>query len=495
MYKRAEQARQLSFDDFDQPVGLKLDPENRWVKKAEIIPWDEIEDRYAKLFPSGTGNPAKPLRMALGSLLIQKQYGYSDRELVEQLAENPYYQYFIGLPGYNPKPPFVPSLLVEFRKRLTDTILNEINEMIIAHNHPNDHESGTFSGGSGNGFPPTEAKSENHGTLILDATCAPQYIAFPQDINLLNEARENLERIIDDICCRYKEDKPRMYRLRARKDYLALTKRKKRTANLIRKAIKKQLQYVRRNLGYIDKFLAEGKVLSDKQTERLSVLRKVFKQQRYMYETKTHSVPDRIVSISQPFVRPIVRGKAKAPTEFGAKLDISIDDASIVRIEKQSFDAYNESDVLIGAAERYKQRIGGYPKRILADKIYRNRKNLAFCKEHGIRLSGPALGRPKKLLGTDRKLEYTDAVDRIEVERSFSLAKRCYGLGLIRTKLATTTMSSIALSVIAMNVGRLAAFSLCDFFESVFKWTWLAIVRCLTGQNAIKSVNLKMDCC
>ncbi len=79
------------------PMGLKMNPENRWVKKADIIPWDEIECRYADLFPGNTGKPAKPLRMALGSLIIQKQYGYSDRELVEQSVENPYYQFFIGL--------------------------------------------------------------------------------------------------------------------------------------------------------------------------------------------------------------------------------------------------------------------------------------------------------------------------------------------------------------------------------------------------------------
>ena len=122
---------QLGLADFNQPIGLKMNPENRWIKKAETIPWFAIEDRYAQLFPM----PVKPLRAALGSLIIQKQYGYSDRELVEQITENPYYQYFIGLPGYQQEPPFVPSLLVEFRKRLTDEILGDINEMIIECNH------------------------------------------------------------------------------------------------------------------------------------------------------------------------------------------------------------------------------------------------------------------------------------------------------------------------------------------------------------------------
>ena len=106
-----------------------MDPENRWVKKSETIPRDTIEEKYAKLFPSKTVMPAKPLRMALGPLLIQKQLGFSDRELVEEIMENPYFQYFIGLPGYQTEAPFVLSLLVEFRKRLTDDVLSEINEM------------------------------------------------------------------------------------------------------------------------------------------------------------------------------------------------------------------------------------------------------------------------------------------------------------------------------------------------------------------------------
>lgn len=88
MYKFSKN-RQISLCDFNQPIGLKMNPDNRWVKKAETIPWDAIEERYAKLFPSNTGVPAKTLRMALGSLLIQRQLGFSDREPVEEIRENP----------------------------------------------------------------------------------------------------------------------------------------------------------------------------------------------------------------------------------------------------------------------------------------------------------------------------------------------------------------------------------------------------------------------
>ncbi len=109
---------------------------------------------------------------------------------MEQLRENLYYQYFIGLHDYLDKEPFAPLLLVEFRKRLTEDVLNEINEMIIAYNNPDDPPGG----GSGGDEEVPGSEPENPGMVILDATCAPQQISFPQDINLLNEARENLER-------------------------------------------------------------------------------------------------------------------------------------------------------------------------------------------------------------------------------------------------------------------------------------------------------------
>lgn len=345
--------------------------------------------------------PAKPLRMALGSLLIQKSLEFSDRELLDEITENPYMQYFIGLLGYQSSPPFVPSLLVYFRKRLTPEVLAEINEMIIAYNSPDDSNP---SGGDTSSDDESN-KDDNAGTLILDATCAPQNIKYPQDINLLNEARENLEGIIDYLCLKYSYRTPRMYRKNARKNYLNLAKSKKRSAKKIRKAIKQQLQYIRRDRGYIEALLGKGSELTPKQLECIAVIDKVYEQQKFMYDNKTHSVSDRIVSISQPYIRPIVRGKAKSPTEFGAKLDVSIDEKGMARIERLSFDAYNESDVLISAIKNYKQRTGHYPERVLVDKIYRNRINRGFCKDKGIRMSGPELGRPKQKDMTDKKQE------------------------------------------------------------------------------------------
>ena len=130
MYRFSD--NQISFTDFNTPIGMKLNPENRWVKKAELIPWDEIEIRYAQLFINRKGNVAKPLRLALGACMIQAEYGFSDEEIALQIQETAYLQFFCGYTEYNDeKLPFDPSTMVYFRKRLTPEILGEINEMII----------------------------------------------------------------------------------------------------------------------------------------------------------------------------------------------------------------------------------------------------------------------------------------------------------------------------------------------------------------------------
>jgi len=171
MYKYSN--GQISLADFRQPVGMHLKEENRWVKKAQTIPWPEIEKRYAALFTNRKGNVSKPLRLALGACIIQAEYGFSDEETAQMIQEHPYFQYFCGYPGYDDsKLPFDPSLLVYFRKRLTPEVLGEINEIIVSaarkeeHRHDDDDNYG--NGG-------------NRGAMIVDATCAPSNIRYPQD--------------------------------------------------------------------------------------------------------------------------------------------------------------------------------------------------------------------------------------------------------------------------------------------------------------------------
>lgn len=463
MYKCADNT-QSNFLSFNQPIGLHMNSENRWVKMADAIPWDVFEKKYARLFKGKNGRVAKPLRLALGSLIIQTKYQYSDRELVDQLTENPYYQYFIGLPGYQEEPPIDASTLVLFRKRLKMDVIMEANEYMLkafdekdSSDKKDDDHTNPPSGGDGEQKAATEQEPENRGTLMLDATCAPSNIRYPQDFSLLNEAREKLEKIIIRFCKNYGFPRPRMYRNQARKNYLALSKAKKRSTKKIRATIRKQSAYIKRDIKYLESYMEDGYAPTSNEISLLMTIYKLYGQQQYMYQNKVHSVENRIVSITQPWIRPIVRGKTKAPVEFGAKFDLSVDDKGLGRIEKISYDAYNGSTVLIEAVERFRERTGYYPERLLADQIYRTRNNRNFCKLHGIRLSGPKLGRPShgKQSAKEKKQEYRDNTDRIEVERSFSLSKRCYGMDLIRTKLYDTTLTSIALSVFVTNLFKI----------------------------------------
>ena len=459
MYK-SDNKLQSSFLDFNQPMGLHMNPENRWIKMADMIPWDVFEKKYKHLFKSKTGNVAKPLRMALGALIIQTRFQYSDRELVQQITENPYLQYFIGLPGYQETPPFDASTLVLFRKRINARMLMEANEYLLEENKSDkkedDNDDQNPPSDTGSGDSDLSEEPENKGTLTIDATCAPVYIRYPQDISLLNEAREKLEEMILWFHKTYGVDLPRRDCKAARRNYLCFAKSKKHSAKQIRKVLKKQLSYVRRDIGYLENFLSAGNAPKQKDIATILTIFKLYEQQQYMYDNKVHKVENRIVSISQPWIRPIVRGKVKAPVEFGAKLDLSIDAEGYARIENISFDAYNESTCLQDAVNAYYERTGYYPKRVLADQIYRTRDNRAFCQKHGIRLSGPKLGRPSKTTTkTEKKIEYQDNTDRIEVERRFSLTKRCYGMDKIMSKLEETQLTSIALSVFVANIVRM----------------------------------------
>jgi hypothetical protein len=125
MYRKPDP--QISVYDFLSPFGKGLDSKNRWVKLARLIPWDEIEEEYASHF-GVDGAPAKPSRMAFGALLIQAKLQTTDSETVARISENPYLQYFIGLKEFQTKPPFDSSLMTHFRKRISQEIIDRVNE-------------------------------------------------------------------------------------------------------------------------------------------------------------------------------------------------------------------------------------------------------------------------------------------------------------------------------------------------------------------------------
>jgi len=460
MYRK-DDTNQLKFEDFYLPFSGKLRSDNRWVILSKQIPWQQIEQQYSANFSDNkAGCPAKSARIALGSLIIKERLNTTDRETVLQIAENPYLQYFLGFSEYKDEVPFDHSLMTHFRKRFKKNSLAEINESIVRNaletgGEPQDKSSADKD----------DDQPSNKGKLIVDATCTPADVAYPTDLNLLNEAREKTEAMIDTMHAPRvgEQNKPRTYRQKGRKDYLAIAKQKRPGYKKVRKAIGKQLRYLRRNLQNIDIMAFKGLLvhLSKRQYCDLLVIKELYRQQLWMYENRTHKIADRIVSISQPHIRPIVRGKAKSNVEFGAKVSLSLVDGFSF-VDRISWDNYNESGDLIGQIKNYRKRFGFYPGSVHADQIYRNRENRRYCKTHGIRLSGPPLGRPKKIkeenaeqLKQQKQQFRQDEIDRIAIEGKFGQGKRRFSLARIMAKLAGTSETVIMVAFMVMNLEKI----------------------------------------
>ncbi|ACB54422.1 hypothetical protein cce_5076 [Crocosphaera subtropica ATCC 51142] len=435
----------------------KLSPENRWVIMAELIPWEEFEEEYAKQFKIEKGAPAKPFKMALGALIIKEQLGISDRETVEQIKENPYLQYFIGLEAYTFEPPFEASMMVHFRQRINVDLVKRINEEMVKRGRERIEQKSEKKGVEEE----ETGERKNKGKLILDATCAPGDIKYPTDLEILNQGRKATEQIIDTLYKSIKgklKKKPRTYRNIARIEYLRIVKNRRSTKKERREAIRKQLKYIEKNLVSIEKLILEGATLNSlnkRQRNLLEAVKKVHEQQLQMWEKETKSVPERIVSITQPHIRPIVRGKAGKPTEFGAKLSVSYVD-NYIFLDRISWENFNESGDLQEQIEKFKQTYGCYPFSVHADRIYRSKANKDWCKQRGIRLSGIGLGRPPKNISQEeRKQTRIDEAFRNRIEGKFGQAKRKFSLDLVKTKLKETSETAIAMTFLVVNLCQL----------------------------------------
>lgn len=452
---------QLVLEGFETPFQKKLNPKNRWVVFSQLIPWDEVCSLYLKhISISNTGRPPLNPRLVIGSLIIKHLCNLDDRETVEQISENIYMQYFLGYSSFTDEPPFDASLFVEFRKRLGMENLNAINEKIVAlktklessksEEKPSD-DSNSSSGKSDN-----QPDNQHKGRIIFDATACPQDIAYPTDLNLLSDAREKSEEIIDILYCHsLHESKPRTYREVARKKYLQTAQKKNKSRKTIRKAVGSQLGYLKRNLTSINRLLNayEQLPLKPKYYKYFLVIQTLYDQQLKMYKSKSHSIEHRIVSIHQPHIRPIVRGKSQAKTEFGAKIHVSIIDG-ISFLDELSWDAFNEGSHIMDYVEKYNQRFGCYPREVLADQIYCTRVNRAALKEKNIKLLSKPLGRPSAVQ------IHVSPGERNPIEGKFGQAKTGYGLNRIKARLRETSESWIASIFLVLNLVKLAGVAL-----------------------------------
>ncbi len=486
---RYQSQKQQTIPGFQTPFQTALDENNRWVKLSECIPWDDLAEGYYQGFSVSQGRPAKDARLMIGAVIIKHKLCLSDEETVLQIQENPYLQYFVGFLDYQTQAPFSPSLFVEIRKRMGQAAFDVFQAAIITSLATEKARQAARRNQLKQGLEqdPTallvespsekssvkeetaasdETETPTHaGKLIIDATVADQAIRYPTDLSLLNEAREFSEQIIDKLYPHTPlKKKPRTYRQKARKAFLAMVKQRRPSAKNRRRGIKQQLQYLRRNLGHIEQLLAHYPEatklpLPPWLLRRYWVIPYLFAQQWGMHQNKTKRCDNRIVSISQPYVRPIVCGKLNKPVEFGAKLSVSLNQEGIARVDHLRWDAFNEGGDLVTQVEAYHERYGHYPQAVLADTIYGTRANRRYLEQKNIRFAGKPMGRPKKITEANREMLKQQQIQRreeyrqrIPIEGKFGQGKGGYRLNYIRAKRADTSLAWINSIFLVMNL-------------------------------------------
>ncbi len=467
---------QLTIEEFKTPFQSMLLPDNKWVTLSTIVPWDKFASAYMTMMNIGFGRPGISPRIVLGALIIKHIEKLDDRGVIAAIQENIYMQFFVGLKEFNPYPVFDPSLFVDIRKRVGADIFDALNvDLIKSVSEQKDKKHNAKNTEDNNSSAP-----KNKGKMQADATVADQYITYPTDNGILNQSRKQSEKMIDKLYeLNGKERvKPRTYRRKTDTAYLNYAKKKKKSVAVHRKMTRKLLECVNRNIGHVndllDVFESKNKPfpLNHYEQRMLWIINTAYAQQKEMYDAKTHSCSNRIVSIFQPHVRPIPRGKTKAQIEFGSKLGVSLDNG-FARINTLSWDAYHEGGDLIMQVEAYKEIHGHYPELVQVDKIYATRENRRWLKERNIRITASPLGRKSEKQPEtyyQKRKRRKEAAERNHIEGKFGQGKNGYNLNEIRARLKDTSESWIACIFFIMNLIHYEKnVSICQYFKAINK--------------------------
>jgi len=437
---------QTQITEFNNLYSLELDFSNRWIQLGFHLPWDNLVKIYKSKFSTKRGCPATNPRWIIGSLIIKHIVNLPDEETLQLISENPYMQFFLGCNSFSPNLLFSSTIFVDIRKRLGNEIFNQFTDELVKICFPEKIQN--------------EKTEKNQGELKIDATVADQYIRYPNDLGLLNEAREKTEDIIDELFEKLRDKmkvKPRTYRKVAHKKYMSEAKKRQKNKSTLRPAIRYMLNCLDRNIRSINDMLdmLNENPLTYNQMRQLWIIQTLNRQQRQMYQDKTNRCDDRIVSITQPHVRPILRGKQGKKVEFGSKLGLSLANG-FIKADTLSWDAYNESKDLKRQAEAYKSLYGYYPELILADKIYATNENRSWCKKNNIRLSATPKGRPKKQSAYKKSKRKKEYGRRNQIEGKIGQAKQGYGLNKIKAKLKNTAETWIGVTIFVANLVKFA---------------------------------------
>ena len=415
MYKRQDSKTPYLFKELF-PFGGQLDENNRWLKVAKLIPWEELEKRYATYF-SDRGRPAKEGRLVVGLFLLKHMSCKSDEQIVLELLENPYWQSFCGLESFTTEETIEASTLSKLRKRLGVQFVRDLEAM-------------TYD-------VLIEKKIIKAKGILCDGTVIPENVKYPTDVDLLNDVREWAIKIIKQAGKKIGKEY-RTYCCSAHKTYLKFAKSKRKTKKQVKKAKKQMLQYVRRNLKQVKEVFEEVKRIGAKGlyriADRIEVAEEIFEQQLRMYKEKSQRVTNRIVSFHRPWVRPIKRGKTGKNVEFGSKAAMSHVDGFLF-LDKTKHDNFSEASdsVVRGQIENYEKRFNKKPPSFTGDNAYGSRDNRKMLEEEmGIRTSFVRLGKKKPSKDAMTRWFKKKQKERNRIEGHFGHGKEHYQLNRAR---------------------------------------------------------------
>lgn len=421
------------------PFGGKLNNNNRWLKLAELMPWEELEEKYRGYFSEGMGRPAKDSRLMIGLLVVKHIKRVSDEAVVEEFMESPYVQWFCGYDGLVTDERVIdPSLLSHQRKRLGKEFFEKFESEVLSVL--------------------IERRVIRPKEQMLDATIVPANLEYPTDVKLVNRCREWCVKTLRGLKRVLKlEEKIRTYARTARYVYLNFSRKRKRAKRLIRKVHRQMLQFTRRNLKQLKEILrGYGKELTLAQRrfirERIQVIEKILEQQWGMWREKTHQVKDRIVSLALPHIRPMVRGKDGKDVEFGPKVLLSWVDGFCF-LDYFSFDAYNEALQVDRSLRKYAERFGVLPPVSIGDGIFGNRANRQKLKELGIKSAFKPLGRPVETNHAQRSwMRKKQRLRNGRMEGIIGHGKNHFGLDRIRYRIQNGEWIWTMMALLGMNL-------------------------------------------
>lgn len=377
------------------------------------------------------------------ALMFLKMYTQlSAPKLLEQLNGNIHYQIFCGV-AIDPLRPLrnyklIDDIILELSGKLK---VQQLQEILAEKWKP---------------------YMSNLDTLYTDATCYESDMRFPTDPKLLWEGIERCYRTMCRLSSALGICRPRTKYNDVSKANMAYRKQRKHSKNQTRRIVRRLLDLLGKILKEIRMLEREHPELSDLLTDRerneIAIITRMYRQQKNHYESgnSRESIPDRIVSISKPYVRPIVRGKEVKSVEFGAKCNnIQVDGISF--IEKLSFNAFNEGTRLMHCLTLHQKLFGVKATKVGGDAGYAGTENRDYCRANGIQTSFVKRGRP--FVSKNSKDIIRKELARVRataMEGSFGTQKEHYSLRRVKARKKATEILYIFFGIHAANAAYLA---------------------------------------